>query len=918
MKNIVSWILTICVAIGLFGTPVFASSEPENLLIYVGQQLELKPYLVTQNDMKDGKATWKSYQTSIATVNSAGVVKGLKPGEVIISATIGTGSSIKEARIKLIVKTAVATVNLSETSLRLTVGEEKSISATINPVEEVQAPYLDGVNWKTTSPQVVKVDSKGHITGVSVGKAEVYASSKDGDIRGFCEVEIYNAVQEVVVAPKISVLKIGDGVQLNTSVLPAEAPVKKVIYKSSDVKVAEVSETGYVKAKGGGEALIYVTSVDGGKAVAVNVTVESMVMGIMLDKTYLELDEVNSSYKLIATLMPKHSEEPPIETGIVWKSSNSSIASVDANGLVKALKAGQVEVTATALDGSWKASCTVYSKIQGNGRSIGFSSIKMIEPPKVVYAGQTVKVSYLAYPEEANNRKISSMVSPNKGLTTSIKDGTLTLNPNIPGLYKVTVYSDSASADFTVEVKPSVNGISLEASKLTQYGQGYICYLGQTFDVDAVISLGGIALSELDMAKIKWEYPSGTLKLEKAPNNAQRVSITLLKPGNTYLEASLLDGTVKQRIVLTYEPMAESMEMAEKAEVKLNYQFTPILELKPKKDLRYGYTEVLSKAYDLFVEEAYISTDFIQGEIEFENNNIPELKAVADKLEEGAQKNMIIDEWSRHLLRKNQFELLITQKGSEYQRITSPSLLTDRSLKKLVFFEIKDNGVRSEYSGKALIRVVSHDGNFSKRIWLAAKAQEEDIVLLDGQGNIVATSSDIAKVKLEEKEAETKIQFVASQKSKFKETLEKDLPSAAYLESTWAAVEMKLIEEKQLKGRYQRQMTQADLVELLVKAYTLETKKSFKTVTDRYFTNVKNDAAERAYQLGMIDANPERNFDGWAIITDRQLKDMITKWFKATKTDFKGEVGLQSLIGNQKSYSNEEVIQKLVIIMNGN
>lgn len=906
------------IAVALFGMPVFATGEPETLSIYVGQQLELKPYLVSESEMKNGNATWKSYQTTIATVTSSGVVKGLKPGEVVISATIGTGSSIKEARIKLIVKSAVESVTLSETDVRITVGEEKSISATINPIAEVKAPYLDGVYWKTTSPQIVKIDSKGHFTGVSVGKAEVYASSKDGEVRAFCTVEVYNAVKDVIVAPKMSVLKIGDGVQLNTSVLPAEAPVKKVIYKTSDAKVAEVSDTGYVKAKGGGEALIYVTSVDGGKAVAVNVKVDSMVMGIQLDKTYLELDEVNSKYKLIATLIPKNSEEPPIETGVVWKSSNSSIASVDSNGLVKALRSGQVEVTATALDGGWKGTCTVYSKVQGNGRSIGFSSIKLLEPPKVVYAGQTVKVSYTAYPEDANNRKISSLVSPNKGLTTSIKDGILTLNPNIPGLYKVTVYSDSASADFTVEVKPSVSGISLEAPKLSQYGQGYICYLGQTFDVDAVVSVGGITLSELDMAKIKWEYPSGTLKLEKAPNNAQRVSITLLKPGNTYLEASLLDGTVKQRIALTYEPMAQSMKMAEQADIKLNYQFTPIFELVPKPELRYGFTEVLSKSYDLFVEEAYISTDFIQTEIDFENKNIPELKAIADQLEEGTQKNKIIDEWSRHLLRKNQLELLITQKGSEYQRITSPSLLTDRSLKKLVFFEIKDNGVRSEYSGKALIRVVSNDGNFSKRMWLIAKAQEEDVVLLDGQGNIVATSSDIAKIKLEEKEAEAKIKFLASQKANFKETQEKDLPSDDYLESTWAAVSMKLIEEKQFKGRYQRQMTQADLVELLVKAYTLETKKSFKEITDRYFTNVKNDAAERAYQLGIIDANPARSFDGWAIVSDRQLKDMIANWFKATKTDLKGEVSLQSLIGNQKSYSNEEVIEKLVIIMNQN
>lgn len=918
MKKFAKYLLLLCAMLSLQLLPSFAEGQPEPVTLYVGQQMELKPYLFSQDELKAGTATWKSYQSDIASVSSAGVVRALKPGEVLISATVNAGNSIKEVRVKLTVKTAVNGVSVSESNLRLTVGEEKSITAKVSPIEGLQAPYMDGVNWKSTNDRIVKVDASGKVTGVAVGKAQVYAQSKDGGKMAFCDVEIYNAVKEVGVAPKSAILKVGEGVQLNVSVLPFEAPVKKVTYKSNNVKVAEVTEAGYVKAVGPGEGLIFITSLDGGRAVAVSIKVESMVSAIQLDKTYLELDAVNNNYKLIATLIPKDPALPPIENSIGWRSANPGIATVDANGLVRAVKGGQTEIQAVSIDGGFIASCTVYSKVQGTVNSLGFSSLKIIEPPTKLYAGQTAKVAYLAYPENANNRKIAVSVSPSTGMTASIKDGLIQLSPSRNGLYRVKLYSDSASEEFSVEVTTSVNGITLEAPKLTRYGQGFICYLGQTFDVDALVSLGGVALSELDLAQLKWSYPEGTIKLEKAPNNPDRVSVTLLKPENTYLEVSFLDGTIKHRIVLTYEPMAEAMTMAEQADVKLNYQFVPVFDLKAKANLRYGYTDVLSKAYDLYVEEVYMDSQFIKDEIAFESTNILELKAFADKMGEGSQKNALLDEWSKHLLRKNQLEMILRQSGNEYQRIITPSVLTDRNLKKLVFFEIKDGGIRSEFAGKALIRVVSRDGNLSKRMWVTVKAQNEDLILLDANGNVVATSNDIAKMRLEEKEAEAKRQFLASQKAKFKATPENALPADAYLESTWSAIVLKLITEAQFKGKYQRPATQADLMALLVQAYALETKKTFKPVTDRYFSNVKDDAAERAYQLGFIPATANRKFNALDPVSTKMLKDIMPKWFRATKTDIKGNVSLENLIGNQSSYTVEELIQKLVLVMKSN
>jgi hypothetical protein len=460
--------------------------------------------------------------------------------------------------------------------------------------------------------------------------------------------------------------------------------------------------------------------------------------------------------------------------------------------------------------------------------------------------------------------------------------------------------------------------LALKAPVLTAIGDGYTCYLGQNFEVQAAIDIGGIELSELAVKKIKWEYPNKDLKVVQDPVDPLKATVTLLRPVNTYLEASMLDQSIKHRITLNYEPMAQSITMAEQADINLNYLFKPTFELKAKEALRYGYTDVISKAYELSLEEVYIDTQFLQSEIEFESKNIPELKALADKLGDGAQRNTLLDEWGKHIQRKNSFENMLKQPGAEYQRITSLKDLTDRSLKKLIFFELKEGGVRSEYSGKALMKVVSQDGNLEKKMWVFVKNQEEDLILLDQNGKVIATSSEVAKQKAIEKEAAAKKQYFDGLKAKFKETPPNALPSDAFLESTWNALESKLIVEAQFKGAYQRKATHSELLALLVQSYSLETKKTPKKITDRYFSNVQNDAAERAYQLGFISGNSARIYNGTQTVDAKILKELISKWLKATKTNLKGTITLDSLIGNQTSYTNEELIQKIMLVMKSN
>ncbi len=155
-------------------------------------------------------------------------------------------------------------------------------------------------------------------------------------------------------------LKKGKSFTLKTKVSISGKKVSKAVtYKSSNKKVATVNAKGKITAKKKGKAVITVISkANKKKTVKIKVTVGTPVTKVKLNKTKANLN-VGKSLTLKTILSPKK----PSNKGIIWKSSNTKVATVTSKGVVKAKKAGTVKITATAKDGSGKkATCKVTVK----------------------------------------------------------------------------------------------------------------------------------------------------------------------------------------------------------------------------------------------------------------------------------------------------------------------------------------------------------------------------------------------------------------------------------------------------------------------------------------------------------------------------------------------------------------------------
>lgn len=137
---------------------------------------------------------------------------------------------------------------------------------------------------------------------------------------------------------------------------------------------------------------------------------------ITLDKNNLELLE-GSQDKLIATTTPDTAK-------VIWTSSDESIATVDQNGNVTAIREGQAIITATIQNTDISATSTVIVKKPDNSFSNAILSITMVNGITKEYdVTNTVLNNYLKWFESANGSstfKFSKTISPYKKVTEYI------------------------------------------------------------------------------------------------------------------------------------------------------------------------------------------------------------------------------------------------------------------------------------------------------------------------------------------------------------------------------------------------------------------------------------------------------------------------------------------------------------------
>ncbi len=351
-------------------TPVIdvasVSVTPASLTLTEGDSQRLSA-TVLPPDATDPTVTWSSSNVQVATVTS-GTVTAVKPGNATITASAGAqkGSCSLTVVAKVI---NVSGLSLDVTSKSLEEGESFSLSATVTPVTATDKSVI----WTSSNTAVATVDQSGKVTAVKAGSATIIAKTADGGKSATCVVTVIARVASVSLNKGEITLDEGESQTLVATVSPDNATDKSVSWTSSDTAVATVDQNGKVTAVKAGSATITVKTTDGGKTATCAVTVIARVASVSLNKGNITLN-IGETATLVATVSPDNATDKSVS----WTSSDPAVATVDQNGKVTAVKAGNATITVKSTDGDKTATCAVTvnaasggTEDYGNGGSYG-------------------------------------------------------------------------------------------------------------------------------------------------------------------------------------------------------------------------------------------------------------------------------------------------------------------------------------------------------------------------------------------------------------------------------------------------------------------------------------------------------------------------------------------------------------------
>lgn len=296
----------------------------------------------------------------------------------------------KEATI--IEEIPVTGISINKPTGCMYVGDKFKLDVVVLPENALNKKYT----LKSLDEKVATIDEDGVITLNSYGKARIQATTEDGGFTDVCEFDVYEHTTGVKLSAESVRIKKGDKFSLTAVILPEGKNDGMLRWSSDNEDIASVDENGVILGKAKGEAVITVTTVDGGYIATCNVQVYQPVTELRMDTKAITV-KTGENQQLTATILPYDADNK----NIIWSSDDSSIADVNSKGVVSGIKAGQVLIRATSEDENISDFCvvTVNQPVTGvtlNKTEISFGKI-----------GDTEELVATVLPADATNKELN-------------------------------------------------------------------------------------------------------------------------------------------------------------------------------------------------------------------------------------------------------------------------------------------------------------------------------------------------------------------------------------------------------------------------------------------------------------------------------------------------------------------------------
>ena len=312
------------------------------------------------------------------------------------------------------------------------------------------------IRWTSSNPAVAAVDDYGEVTAISEGFTVISARGADNGVTATVDVTVavYFTVTGISVNPDDVTFAVGATEQLTATIYPADATNQSVTWASDDTAIVTVNDNGQITAIAEGDAIITVTSEDGGHSASATVTVYVPVTGVSVSP-YDVIFAVDTTEQLTETVYPADATNQ----AVTWASDDPAIVTVDDYGQITAIAEGVATITVTTKYGGFTAYATVTVYVPVVGVSVS--------PDEVLFAiGETEQLTATIYPANATNQSVTWETS-DPAIVTVDDYGQITAIAEGEAIITVTTEYGGFTAHAAVTVYVPIAGISIVPEAIT-------------------------------------------------------------------------------------------------------------------------------------------------------------------------------------------------------------------------------------------------------------------------------------------------------------------------------------------------------------------------------------------------------------------------------------------------------------------
>lgn len=419
--------------------------------------LLLKYYPATADNKN---VTWQSSNAEILTVDDTGKINAIKGGEAKVIVISTENCNIKDECTVTVLQPTTG-ISLNKSDLEIIEDESIHLIASVVPDDASNK----NVNWTSSDVSVAMVSPDGTVYALKPGQATIMATTVDGGFVALCKISV-KPKKVTATAIRLSrtegTIAIGETLQLNATIEPENVTNKTIRWTSTNPNIATVNADGIVQALAEGSTQIIATTTDESNLSAIcNVTVEKQFISI----THVQIEPSNARIAIGKTLKLKALITPDnaTSTDVLWSSTNTSVATVSADGEVEAISEGNAVIIASTPDGSnLSATCTitVYNDII-------FVTEIILDPTEIEgIENETATIKALVIPENATNKQLR-WYSSNDNIAV-VNDGIIELKHHGTAIITAEALDGSnVKSECTVVVSDSVGIDSIIKDKDT-------------------------------------------------------------------------------------------------------------------------------------------------------------------------------------------------------------------------------------------------------------------------------------------------------------------------------------------------------------------------------------------------------------------------------------------------------------------